>query len=127
MQLVLPAVPLRVLCALLCASLRRCRARLIGLFTVPLGIPSSSAASRVLSPSSTVAWTTASSSGESRCSAAPTSPCSTASSTASSAEGTCSCRCRTSRSNTDLRVRSRLSSVRMAMPHSQAATSPCPW
>ena len=41
------------------------------------GTPSSGAASRVVSPSSTVAWTTARSSGESRSSAPARSPCST--------------------------------------------------
>ena len=48
------------------ASLSSVRARLIRLLTVPLGMPSSAAASRVVSPSRTVAWTTARSSGERR-------------------------------------------------------------
>ena len=41
-------------------------ARIIRVFTVPVGMPSSRPASRVVRPSSTVAWTTARSSGDSR-------------------------------------------------------------
>ena len=41
------------------APLNSVRARIIRVFTVPAGMPSSCAASRVVKPSSTVAWTTA--------------------------------------------------------------------
>jgi len=96
---------------------------------VPCGSSSSSAASRVVRPSITVACSTCRSSGDSARSAVPTSPCSTAISSSSSALRTVgeisdiSCDpigvgCR--------RLRSREMSWRIAMPHSQAPTSPSP-
>ena len=67
-------------------SSRSCAfARCSRVFTVFSGMPSSRPASRVVSPSSTVACTTARISGDSRRSAAPRSPYSTPSSTRSSA------------------------------------------
>src|SRR5262249_48272792 len=55
-------------------SARSCaRARIIRVFTVPAGIPSSLPASRVVNPSNTVACTTARNSGASRSRAPPTS------------------------------------------------------
>jgi DNA-directed RNA polymerase specialized sigma24 family protein len=62
------------------------RARIIRVLTVPAGTPRRRPASRVVSPSSTVAWTTARSSGLSRSSAPARSPCSTPSCTRSSAD-----------------------------------------
>ena len=59
------------------ASLRSRRARSMRVLTVPLGIPSSNAASFVVRPSRMVACTTARSSGASRSSARPRSPCCT--------------------------------------------------
>ena len=67
------------------SSLSCARARIIRVLTVPAGMPSRRPASRVVSPSRTVAWTTARSCGESCRSAPPRSPCSTPSRTSSSA------------------------------------------
>ena len=109
-------------------SWRRCAlARCSRVLTVFWGTPSIWAASFVVSPSRTVAWTTARISGLSRPSAAPRSPYSTPSSTRSSALGSgVASQFSRGESRASGRPRSRETSRRTAMPHSQAATSPSP-
>ena len=109
------------------ASLSSVRARLIRLLTVPLGMPSSAAASRVVRPSRTVAWTTACRSGERRAKATPdVAVLDPGQHLLLGRRRPGGCAGVRSRSITLARGRSWCSSDRTAMPQSQAATSPSP-
>ena len=111
-------------------SSRRCAlARRSRVFTVFSGMPSRRPASRVVRPSRTVAWTTARISGDSRSSAVPRSPYSTPRRTLSSALGSGCGQPSTSSdgsASASRWPRNRDTSRRMAIPQSQAATSPSP-
>ncbi|MEU4232955.1 serine hydrolase domain-containing protein [Nonomuraea sp. NPDC026600] len=94
-----------------------------------IGAANGAAASRVLSPSSTVACITARSSGDRRASAPAGSPCSTPSSSSSSAEGAVRQRRPASSRSSLSRARCpRIASTSRRKPicHSQPATSPPP-
>ena len=108
------------------ASRSSCRARLMRLLTVPLGMPSSVAASRVLRPSRTVAWTTARSSGESRRRAVPdVAVLDPGEHLLLGGDGRVAAQA--DQALDDVATRAELwSRQRIAMPHSQAATSPSP-